>query len=75
LQQIHINTKGQARNPVMLAYYERKISEGKTKIQAMICIMRRLVRIIFSMMKNKTAYQMAELKEADPLAEKQQMIS
>lgn len=46
-------------------------SEGKTKIQALLCIMRRLVNIIYSMMKNKTAYQLPQMDTV----EKEQMIS
>lgn len=57
MQQIQVNTKGEARNPIMRAYFECKMVEGKTKIQALLCIMRRLVNIIYSMMKKKTAYQ------------------
>jgi len=63
IQQIYIDKKGKARNPEMRAYFEYKISKGKTKIQALICIMRRLVRIIYAMMKCKTAYEMPEIKE------------
>lgn len=44
------------RNPVFLAYYKKKISEGKTKQQALVCIKRRLVNIIYGMLKNKTEY-------------------
>ena len=61
MQQVHVNTKGQARNPVLRAYFESKVSAGKTKIQALLCIMRRLVNIIYSMMKNNTVYRMPEL--------------
>jgi hypothetical protein len=44
----------------------RKVSEWKTKVQALICVMRRLVNILYGMMKNKTEYVMpnVELKEA-----------
>ena len=67
VQQIQV-AKGSKlpRNPVFLEYYKRKISEGKTKIQALVCVMRRLVNIIYSMMKNKRAYEMPvlPLKEA-----------
>jgi transposase len=52
-----------ARNPVMRAYYERKIEEGKSKGQALVCVMRVLVRVIYGMMKNKTAYQQPEMYE------------
>jgi hypothetical protein len=62
IQQIHIDRKGQARNPEMRAYFEYKVSSGKTKIQSLLCIMRRLIRIIYSMMKQKSAYEMPEIK-------------
>lgn len=52
-----------ARNPVMRAYYERKIEEGKSKGQALVCVMKVLIRIIYGMMKNKTAYQQPEICE------------
>jgi len=35
----------------------RKISEGKTKSQALVCVMRRLVNIIYGMMANRTEYR------------------
>ncbi|GED12589.1 IS110 family RNA-guided transposase [Aneurinibacillus migulanus] len=44
------------RNPFFYEYYHRKLAEGKTKGQALICVMRRLVNIIYGMMKHKTAY-------------------
>ena len=44
------------RNPIFLEYYEKKRTEGKTKNQAIVCIMRKLVNIVFKMMKNKTEY-------------------
>ena len=37
-------------------YYNRKLSHGKTKHQAIICVMRRLVNIVYGMLKNKTEY-------------------
>jgi transposase len=43
-------------NPFFYNYYNKKIAEGKTKRQALKCIQRRLVNIIWSMMKNKTEY-------------------
>jgi len=52
MQQVHVNTKGQARNPLLRAYFENKVSAGKTKIQALLCIMRRLVNIIYSARKD-----------------------
>lgn len=75
MQQVHINTKGQARNPLLRAYFESKVSAGKTKIQALLCIMRRLVNIIYSMMKNQTVYRMPEITISETVEEKEQMIS
>ena len=43
-------------HPVFYDYYMQKISEGKTKYQALVCIIRRLVNIVYGMMKNKTEY-------------------
>ncbi|MNP50442.1 Transposase IS116/IS110/IS902 family protein [compost metagenome] len=59
VQQIQV-AKGdnkKQRNPVFYEFYQRKLAEGKTKKQALICVMRRLVNIIYSMMKNKTEYR------------------
>ncbi|KRF27654.1 IS110 family transposase [Paenibacillus sp. Soil787] len=44
------------RNPIFLEYYNEKRSKGKTKGQAIVCIMRKLVNIVYKMMKNKTEY-------------------
>lgn len=52
---------GIPRNPVFYEYYFRKISEGKTKMQALTCIMRRLVNIVYGMLKHHTEYRMPEL--------------
>ncbi|SDM78259.1 Transposase [Dendrosporobacter quercicolus] len=49
---------GKARNPAFHEYFERKVKEGKKKSQAIICIQRRLINIIYGMMKNKTAYKL-----------------
>lgn len=61
VQQIQV-AKGEnkkQRNPIFYEFYQRKLVEGKTKKQALICVMRRLVNIIFSLMKNKTEYRAA----------------
>ncbi|MFB6366565.1 IS110 family transposase [Paenibacillus elgii] len=50
-------------NPLFLAYYEKRLSEGKRKKQVIICIMRKLVNIIYGMMKNKTEYRFAPLPQ------------
>gem|GEM_PF-645364 len=64
IQQVQVSKgSGIPRNPVFLDYYQRKIREGKTKVQALVCVMRRLVNIIYGMMKHKTAYVMPTLPE------------
>jgi transposase len=54
---------GKPNNPVFYDYFCRKLGEGKTKSQALVCIMRRLVNIIYGMMKNKTAYVAPSMDE------------
>ena len=54
---------GKPNNPVFYDYFCRKLSEGKTKSQALVCIMRRLVNIVYGMMKNKTAYVVPSMDE------------
>lgn len=44
-------------NPIFYTYYQKKIGEGKTKPQAIKCIQRRLVNIIFGMMKHNRPYE------------------
>ena len=65
IQQVHIDKKGNSRNPEMRAYFEYKISTGKTKIQALLCIMRRLIRIIYAMMKYQIKYEMPKINEKE----------
>lgn len=45
------------RDPRFREYFERKVSEGKKKAQAIICIQRRVINIIYGMMKSKSAYR------------------
>ena len=42
---------------------KKKLKEGKTKGQALVCIMRRLVNIVYGMMKYKTAYELPVVEE------------
>ncbi|UYY91753.1 IS110 family transposase [Bacillus cereus] len=64
VQQVQV-AKGskKPRNPVFHAYYQKKLKEGKTKGQALVCIMRRLVNIVYGMMKYKTAYELPVVEE------------
>ena len=43
-------------NPFFYEYYHKKLAEGKTKGQALKCVQRRLVNIIWSMMTYKREY-------------------
>jgi len=50
------NTTNRARNLFFWQYYHRKISEGKTKTQALKCVQRRLVNIIWNMLTHGEEY-------------------
>jgi transposase len=58
IQMVQISSKGTPRNPVVRAYYEKRKAEGKTSQQALICISRRLISIIYGMLKSGTEYRM-----------------
>ena len=45
-----------AKNPILHEYYHRKLSEGKTKQQALKCVQRRLVNIVWGMLTNNEEY-------------------
>ena len=47
---------GYSTNPIFKEYYYKKIKEGKTKHQAIVCIMRRTCNIIYGILKNDTEY-------------------
>jgi transposase len=49
--------KGIPKNQYFFDYYNKKISEGKTTKQALRCIMRKLVNIIYKMMRDKSEYR------------------
>lgn len=42
------------------AYFKRKITEGKSKSQALVCLRRQLINIVWMMMKHKTEYRRTE---------------
>ncbi|MDR1548569.1 MAG: IS110 family transposase [Hungatella sp.] len=60
---VSVPRNGTPNHPVFHSYYMQKIGEGKTKSQALVCIMRRLVNIVYGMMKNKTEYREPVLEE------------
>jgi len=59
VQQVQVSKSTKIpRNQAFFNYYQKKIQEGKTKQQALVCVMRRLVNIIYGMMKSGTTYRM-----------------
>lgn len=60
------NSRGGSPNPIFAEYYKKKISEGKTKKQAIKCVMRRLVNIIYRMIKEKKEYTCPTLSKSTP---------
>lgn len=63
VQMIQKSSKGLPRNPAFRAYYERRLAEGKPTKQILICICRRLIYIIYGMLKSKTEYRMPLLED------------
>lgn len=59
LTQIGKCRDGKPKNIKAREYYLRKIAEGKSKKEALTCLMRRLCDIIYAMMKNKTEYHLS----------------
>ena len=64
IQMMQVSSKGTPRNPVVRAYYEKRKAEGKTSQQALICISRRLISIIYGMLKHGTEYRMPVVESA-----------
>ncbi|HLS07974.1 hypothetical protein [Lentibacillus sp.] len=52
----------------MYDYYQKKIKEGRKKKQAMVYVERRLVNIVFRIMKDKVPYVQPELKAKEESA-------
>ena len=43
-------------NEKAYTYFARKVSEGKSKSQALVCLRRQLINLAWCMLKNKTVY-------------------
>ncbi len=56
LQMILVTRFGNNRNDYFRGYYLQKLAQGKTKVQAVICVMRKLIIVIFSLMKSQKEY-------------------
>ncbi len=59
LTQVSKNRTGAPLNLKAREYYLKKIAEGKSKKEALTCLMRRLCDIIYAMMKNKSEYRIS----------------
>lgn len=44
-------------NPVGLHYFQKKVSEGKSKSQALVCLRRHMVNVVYMMLKHGTEYR------------------
>jgi hypothetical protein len=53
----------QPRNPYFLQYNEQKLREGKSKRQAIVCLMRKLVNVVYYLLKYKATYQMPDIPQ------------
>jgi len=62
LSHISRTRDGMDKNPVSRTYYLKKISEGKTKKEALTCLTRRLVDIIFAVMRDRSIYNFSKGK-------------
>jgi len=61
LQQIGSYKNGRIKNPVAYNYYQKKLKEGKSKKAALTCLQRRLVDIIYAMMRDRSVYKLPEI--------------
>ena len=57
IQMVQVAPSGTPRNALFREYFLKKLEEGKNKPQALICIARRLVNIVYGMLKNHTEYR------------------
>jgi len=61
-------------NAIFIQYFNKKVSEGKTRKQGLTCVMRRLVNIIFGILKHNTEYYHPyELEESSKIAYKEEL--
>lgn len=63
IQQIGKYRNGRVKNPVAYNYYQKKLAEGKPRKVALTCLQRRLVDIIYAMMRDRSAYKLPEIPD------------
>lgn len=59
IHRIALSQLGRQGNIYSKEYFKKKIAEGKNKSQAICCLKRKLINIVFMMLKHKTAYDYA----------------
>ena len=59
VHRIALSQLGRQGNKYSKEYFQKKIAEGKNKSQAICCLKRKLVNIIYMMLKHKAAYDYA----------------
>lgn len=62
LSHISRTRNGNDKNHLSRAYYLKKISEGKIKKETLTCLTRRLVDIIFAVMRDRSIYNFSKSK-------------
>ena len=62
LNHISRTRDGRDNNPISRAYYLKKISEGKTKKEAITCLARRLTDVIYAIMRDGSIYSFLKVK-------------
>lgn len=61
LASIRTKRNGEAMNPVLLKYYQENLKGKKAKV-ALVAIMHKLIKYLFSVLKNQTEYQVRDPK-------------
>jgi len=62
LNHISRTRDGRDNNPISRAYYLKKISEGKTKKEAITCLARRLTDVIYAIMRDGSMYSFSKVE-------------
>lgn len=62
LAHISRTRNGKDKNSVSRAYYLKKIAEGKTKKESLTCLSRRLIDLIFAVMRDRSIYNFSKSK-------------
>jgi transposase len=60
LAHISRTRSGTDKNPLSRAYFLKKVAEGKTKKEAITCLARRLIDIIFAVMRDRSIYNFSK---------------